>query len=94
MVFNYDITDPDGYQAYLPAAMPTMGAHGVEVVVADYSSEPKEGKPGQVTIVLKFDSKEAATSWYESDEYRAAMKLRTASSSGSAVLCDGFVMPG
>jgi uncharacterized protein (DUF1330 family) len=46
MVFNYAITDPEGYKAYLPAAMPTLGPHGVEVLVADYQSEPKEGISG------------------------------------------------
>jgi uncharacterized protein (DUF1330 family) len=93
MVFNYDITNQEGYGQYPPAAMPSIAAHGAEVVVADYTSEPKEGSPGHVTVVLRFDSKQAALEWYESDEYQAAIPLRTGNSSGTAVLCDGFVMP-
>ena len=93
LVFNYAITNPDGYQAYPPAAMPTLGAHRAEVVVADYQSEGKEGAPGHVTVVLRFDTKEAACAWYESEEYQAIKHHRTSNSEGVAVLCDGFVMP-
>jgi uncharacterized protein (DUF1330 family) len=93
MVFSYTITSPEGYQAYPPAAMPTLGAHDVEVLVADYASEPKEGSPGQVTVVLRFESKEAAVAWYDSADYQAAKKLRTDNTTGTIVLCDGFVMP-
>ena len=92
-VFNYTITNPDGYQAYPAAAMPTLGAHGAEVLVADYESEGKEGSPGRVTVVLRFDSKEAALSWYESPEYQSAMHHRTDNADGVTVLCNGFVMP-
>ena len=93
LVFNYAITNPEGYQAYPPAAMPTLGAHGVEVLVADYASEAKEGSPGHVTVVLRFDSKEAALRWYESPEYQSAMQHRVNNAEGMTVLCDGFVMP-
>jgi uncharacterized protein (DUF1330 family) len=93
MIFSYTITDPDAYQAYPVAAMPTMGAHGVEVLVADYASEAEEGSPGEVTVVLRFDSKEAARGWYQSDGYQAAKPLRTAATEGNVIICDGFVMP-
>jgi len=93
LIFNYTIDDQEAYKAYPPAAMPSMGAYNAEVVVADYGSEPKEGFPGHVTVVLRFDSKDAAMKWYESPEYQAALPLRAGSTSGMAVLCDGFVMP-
>jgi uncharacterized protein (DUF1330 family) len=94
LIFNYDITDPAGYQDYPVAAFPSIKAHGAEVVVADYDAQPTEGSPGKVTVVLRFDSKDAATAWYESEEYAAAKPMRLASSQGIAVLCDGFAMPG
>ena len=93
MVFNYAITNPEGYKAYLPAVMPTLGSHGAEVLVADYQSEAKEGSPAHVTVVLRFDSKEAALDWYESPDYQAIVHHRTDNIEGVAVLCDGFVMP-
>jgi uncharacterized protein (DUF1330 family) len=93
MVFNYAITNPEGYKAYPPAAGSTLASHGGEVLVADYESEVAEGMPGHVTVVLRFESKEAARAWYESSEYQAAQVLRTANTDGLAVICDGFAMP-
>ena len=93
MIFNYRITNPEGYEAYPPAAVPTLGAHQAEVLVADYQSDVAEGTPGHVTVVLRFESKEAARAWYDSSEYQAAKKIRTANAEGVAVICDGLVMP-
>src|ERR1700722_13717713 len=93
MVFNYTVTNQEGYDKYLPAAMPTLGPGVAEVIVADTKSEATEGSPGQVTVVLRFESKDAARAWYESAAYQAAKPLRTSNSEGVAVLCDGFVVP-
>ena len=94
LVFNYSITNPEAYQAYPPAAMSTFAGHEIEVLVADYASEVKEGSLGTVTIVVRFPSKEAALAWYESPEYEAVKHLRTENTESAMVLCDGFVMPG
>lgn len=93
MIFSYTVTNEEGYQRYLPAAMPTLGPGVAEVLVADTQSEAKEGAPGQVTVVLRFESKDAARAWYESEAYQAAKPLRTSNSEGVAVLCDGFAVP-
>ena len=92
-VATYRITNPEGFEPYVPAVMPTLMAHGCEVIVADHASVPMEGTPPEVTIVLKFTSKAAATAWYESPEYQAIKHLRTDNSEGSLVLVDPFVAP-
>jgi uncharacterized protein (DUF1330 family) len=94
VVLNYTITNAKGYEAYPPAAMPSIRASGAEVLVADNRSEAAEGKPGQVTVVLRFDSKEAARAWYESAAYQTAKAIRVTNSDGVAVICDGFATPG
>ncbi|HEX4655467.1 MAG TPA: DUF1330 domain-containing protein [Mycobacteriales bacterium] len=93
LVFNYAITDPEGYGAYPPAAFATMNGHEIEILVADYQSESKEGAAGEVTVVLRFPSKEAALGWYDSDGYGAVKHLRTSNSTGITVLCDAFTPP-
>ena len=94
LVYNYTVTNPEQYQAYPPAAMPTLAGHDVEVLVVDYESEAKEGSPAPVTVVLRFESKEAALAWYESPQYQAIVRHRTDNSDGVVILCAGFVMPG
>ena len=93
VIANYKITNPKGYEGYAPAVMPTLEAHGAEFLVADYESEPLEGTPASVMVVLKFDSKETARAWYESPEYQEIMHIRTDNSEGILVIADEFVMP-
>jgi uncharacterized protein (DUF1330 family) len=93
LIANYRITNPEGFEQYVPAALTTLAAHGVEVLVADRESEPLEGEPLSVTIVMKFASKAAARAWYDSPEYQEIVHLRTDNTEGFVVLADEFVMP-
>src|SRR5215471_461749 len=70
-IANYTITNQSGYQEYRAAVGPVLEAHGAEYVVVDRDSELLEGSAGQVTVVLRFDSKATARAWYESPDYQA-----------------------
>ena len=87
-IASYRITDPAGYEPYVPAVIPTLQSHGCEVLAADYASQAIEGEPNAVTVILKFASKEAALAWYNSPEYQAIVHLRTDNREGTAVLVD------
>ena len=93
-IASYRITDPAGYEPYVPAVIPTLQAHGCEVLAADYTSQAIEGEPNAVTVILKFASKEAALAWYNSPEYQAIIHLRTDNTEGTAVLVDQWSPPG
>ncbi len=88
VVANYDITNQEGYQAYLQTVAPTLTSHGAEILAADYETEVREGAPGRVTIVIRFDSPEAARGWYESPEYQEIVHHRTDNSDGFLVICE------
>jgi uncharacterized protein (DUF1330 family) len=84
-----DIHDPEGMKAYGAAAMPTIAEHKA-VVLSVGPAEVLEGSwNGQQTILLEFESVEAAKAWYESDGYQAAAKLRQAAADSNAVLLQG-----
>ncbi len=93
IVANYRVTNPEAFKAYAPSVLPTLLAHGAEVLVADVESEAIEGEPARVTIVTKFPSKEAARAWYDSAEYQEVIHLRTNNSEGFITLTNEFVMP-
>jgi uncharacterized protein (DUF1330 family) len=93
MVVSYRVTNPEGFAPYGPAAIPTLAAHGAEVIVADFATQTIEGAPGDRTIVLKFSTKEAAMAWYNSAEYQAVIHLRTDNSVGTMVLVEGYTPP-
>lgn len=93
IVASFTVTDPQGYEAYRPLVVETLAGAGAEVLVADYLSEPLEGQPPQVTVILRFASKAAARAWYNSPSYQAIVHLRTDNSTGTVVLADEWVAP-
>ena len=92
-IASYRITDPAGYEPYVPAVIPTLQAHGCEVLAADYTSQAIEGEPNAVTVILKFASKAAAMAWYDSPEYAAIKHHRIDNSDGIAMLVDQWTPP-
>lgn len=93
LIANYRITNPEAYGAYPPAVTSTLLACGAEVLVADYDSELVEGQASSVTIVLKFSSKEAARTWYNSNDYQEIIHHRTDNTEGFILFADEFIMP-
>lgn len=85
------IHDPEGMRAYGRAAAPTLAAGGATVLVAESHPAVLEGEwPATQTILLEFESVEAARTWYESEAYQAAAELRHAAASSNAVILSGL----
>ena len=86
-IAQYQVNDPDLYREYQGGAGPTIQAHGAELVAFDVAAETIEGTaPGAQTVVLKFESVEAAKAWYNSEEYQAVVGKRLAATEGFAVI--------
>jgi uncharacterized protein (DUF1330 family) len=90
LVANFAVTNSEGYKTYIRASVPSLKAHGAEILVAEYESEALEGKPGSITIVIKFASKEALYGWYNSPEYQKIVHLRADNTKGIAVSAGEF----
>jgi uncharacterized protein (DUF1330 family) len=88
-VANYTIKNQTGYKEYLAVVGPSMTAHNAEPIVVDRDSKLLEGSAGEVTVVLRFATKEAAEAWYESPEYQAVRHLRTDNVEGVGVIAQG-----
>jgi uncharacterized protein (DUF1330 family) len=86
-IAQYVVNDPKLYREYQSAAGPTIAASGGKVIVFDVAAETVEGKPpGPQTVIVEFESAEAAKAWYHSSDYQAALPKRLASTEGFAVL--------
>jgi uncharacterized protein (DUF1330 family) len=86
-IAQYTVNDPKLYGEYQAAAAKTIAASGGEVVAFDVAAETIEGEPpGPQTVIVKFESSEAAKAWYHSPEYQAALPKRLAATEGFAVL--------
>jgi uncharacterized protein (DUF1330 family) len=89
VILTEAIKDPEGMKAYGQAARTTMG--GSTVLAVDTSPKAVEGSwPGDQTVVLEFESVDAAHAWYESEGYQQAAKVRQAAADCNVVIIAGF----
>jgi uncharacterized protein (DUF1330 family) len=85
------IRNPAFYRRYVEKAVRTIHEAGGRILVADDSPTVLEGAwHGSRTVVLEFDSVEAARGWYDSAEYQAVVGLRRAAAASNAVIVSGF----
>ena len=92
VIANYTIHDPEKYEKYPPAVMPTLDQYGGKLLVAERDAKAK-GSPHQVLVVIEFESVEAGQRWYESPEYKAIKHYREEASDGWVVFVPSFEMP-
>ncbi len=88
IVLTEDVKDPAGMAEYGKLAGKAMA--GATLLSFDQSPQPLEGEwHGTQTVLMEFDSVEAARAWYESEDYQKAVKLRQA-----AADCHGVILTG
>jgi uncharacterized protein (DUF1330 family) len=90
-IAQYVVNDRKLYREYQAAAGPTIQAAGGEVVAFDVAAETIEGTPpGPQTVILKFESTEAAKAWYQSPAYQAVVGKRLAATTGFAIVAQSM----
>ncbi|OBA86495.1 hypothetical protein A5662_27115 [Mycobacteriaceae bacterium 1482268.1] len=89
VVITEDVKDPDGMTEYAKLASQTMAS--AKVLAFDTNAEQIEGKwHGTQTVLLEFESPEAAREWYNSDAYQEAVKVRQAAADCNGAILHGF----
>jgi uncharacterized protein (DUF1330 family) len=91
VILTEDIKDRSGMNAYARAAAPSMTEGNVTLLAIDPEPQVLEGNwHGTQTVVLEFESVEAARAWYESETYQGAKVLRQAAADTNAVIVSGL----
>jgi uncharacterized protein (DUF1330 family) len=89
VILTEDIKDPAGMAEYGKLAMQAMD--GATIVAVDQKPQVIEGIwHGSQTVVLEFESVDAARSWYESEAYQNAAKVRQAAADCNGVIISGL----
>lgn len=84
------VTDVQQYEHYKLAAAPTvLDAGGSYLVRGGATTALEGGDPPERTVVLQFDSHEAALAWYHDAAYQAARALREGSADVRLYVVDG-----
>jgi len=95
VIVTEEVTDEEGMGAYSAKALPTILAAGANVLVVGPPDAVPEGEwHGNQTVVLEFESLQAAHDWYNSPEYQEAIPLRQAAANSNVAILSGFEMPG
>jgi uncharacterized protein (DUF1330 family) len=89
VIITEDIKDAAGMAEYGKLASQTMGS--AKVLAFGPAAETLEGEwHGTQTVLLEFESVDAAKEWYYSDAYQEALKLRQAAADCNGVIVSGF----
>jgi uncharacterized protein (DUF1330 family) len=90
---HVDITEPEGYKAYMAANAEPFGKYGARFLVRGGTREVAEGEVRGRTVVLEFPSYAAALACYRSPEYQAAKRLRDGKGALDLVVVEGYDGP-
>lgn len=89
IIITEDVKDPAGMAEYAKLAGKAMA--GSTLLSFDAKPEALEGEwHGTQTVLLEFESVDAAREWYHSDAYQEAVKLRQAAADCNAVILSGM----
>lgn len=75
-VAQVDVTEPEGYKAYVGADMEAFRKYGGRFLVRGGASQLLEGTTRSRIVVIEFPDFQAAVACYHSPEYQAAAALR------------------
>jgi len=89
-IAHVDISDPEGYKAYVAANAEPFKKYGAKFLVRGGKSECVEGKVRSRLIVLEFPDYATALACYRSPEYEKARKLRTGKSEADLIVIEGY----
>jgi uncharacterized protein (DUF1330 family) len=92
-IVQADVTDPEGYKAYMGADMAAFAKYGARFLVRGGPAEVAEGKARSRSVILEFPSYEAALACYRSPEYQAAAALRQGKAEFDLVIVGGYDGP-
>jgi uncharacterized protein (DUF1330 family) len=92
-VASGDVTDPDGYKAYVAANAVAFAKYGARFLVRGGQAERPEGAIRSRIVVLEFPSYEAAVACYHSPEYAAALAVRQGKAVIDLAVVEGYDGP-
>lgn len=85
-----DISDPEGYKAYMAKNAKAFHKFGARFLARGGRYEAAEGAPRSRAVVIEFPSFQAAVDCYHSPEYAKAIALRKGKSLMDLSIVEGY----
>ena len=92
-VGHVDVSDPEGYKAYVTANAEPFRKYGAKFLVRGGTFEAVEGKTRSRNVVLEFKDYATALACYRSPEYKRASALRQGNAIADIIVIEGYDGP-
>ena len=90
LIVRMNVTDMEQYREYMKLTPAILEKYGGKFIVRGGEKVTLEGEEETSrVVVVEFPSVEAATTFYNSDEYQAAIKVREGAATGQFVVVEG-----
>jgi uncharacterized protein (DUF1330 family) len=89
-VGHVDVIDPEGFDAFVAAALPLIGRFGGHFLVRGGAFERVEGAARSRTMLLEFPSYAVALACFDSPDHQAAAALRKGKAELDLTVCEGY----
>ena len=92
-VARVDVSDPEGYKAYVAANALAFAKFGARFLVRGGPYKAVEGVSRARQVVIEFKDYATALACFESDEYQEAKALRAMAGQSDLVIVEGYDGP-
>ena len=89
VVANIRVKDQEKFQQFSGMAVAVIKKYGGKVLARGPGADRLEGDVSGVVMMIEFESKEAANTFYHSEEYQAAKAVREACSETDFMIIEG-----
>ncbi len=89
-IAHIDISDPEGYKAYVAANAEAFRKYGGKFIIRGGTFETVEGKARSRHVVIEFPDYASALACYRSPEYAKALKLRIGKGTSDILVIEGY----
>ena len=89
VVANIRVKDQEKFQQFSGMAGPAIKEYGGKVLARGPDADRLEGNVSGIVMMIEFESKEAANTFYHSEEYQAAKVVREKCSDTDLMIAEG-----
>lgn len=89
VVANIRVKDQEKFQQFSGMAGPAIEKYGGTVLARGPGAERLEGNVSGIVMMIEFETKDAATKFYYSEEYQAAKAVRETCSDTDFMIMEG-----
>ena len=89
VVANIRVKDQEKFQQFAGMAGPAIKKYGGKVLARGPEADRLEGDVSGIVMMIEFESKEAANTFYYSEDYQAAKAVREACSDTDFMIIEG-----